>query len=305
MDILEPATGATPMFRRKPWYDAPMYGIGPTDGWKSIPINECGEPLVALGPFSDYPDVATDAVYWGQSPNTSPYRRGQLEGTLLTVFVREWVAKRLRSANTLLPPRHMLLVWDGYRPLSVQHGLYTHHVGRRVGQGESQDFVKVDAQRFVSIPSDDPSRPPPHNTGVAVDLTIIRFSRQDWKRMEMLTRLVMEPESYSDVQTLFTAEMERQELIRRAKPLKMGTVFDAVQPETAARHYEGRRLWPWQYKVRRNRRMLHHVMAQSGLQAYGEEWWHFDALDSQFSLARIRHVGRGAAMYGPATLSPE
>src|SRR3989344_8290908 len=98
-------------------------------GWKEVPINEKGEPLVALGPFSDHREIETDAIYFGQRVN-SPYMVNELNGeepltgSLLTMFVRESVAKQLMEAQRLLPKGMYLAVWEPYRTLEVQQSLF-------------------------------------------------------------------------------------------------------------------------------------------------------------------------------------
>ena len=271
--------------------------------WKTLPIRECGEPLVPLGSFSSYPQIATDSIYVGER-RSSPYPCAQLHNSMFTVFVREGVAKRLAAAASLLPSGHMLLVWDAYRPLTVQQALFDYYVGVLEKNGTPHEQATIDAQRFVSIPSNDPTKPPPHNTGGAVDLTIISFSEKDWREMERLTKIVQIFETSENWQEIYAAEMERQQLIREASmPLEMGTVFDGVRMETATRFYEeldpvqlddqGR-----QYLV--NRRLLWNVMTQVGFSNYPEEWWHFDFGNQFDAIQSGRH-----AIYGAAGFSKE
>mgnify|MGYP001599673629 CR=1 FL=1 len=281
----------------------PIGELGSVDGWKQCQIIECGERLVPLGAFSDYPQIATDSIYFGER-NSSPYETGKLNGALLTVFVREGIAKRLAKAASLLPSGSMLLVWDAYRPLTVQRSLFDHYVGVLENRGVSHEQAIIDAQRFVSMPSDDSSSPSPHNTGGAVDLTIVRFPEVEWREMERLTKIVQMPEISKNWQDIYAAEMERLLLIRRdSMPLEMGTVFDGAHPETATRFYE--ELDPVQlgYKEWRylnNRRLLWNAMVKAGFSNYSEEWWHFD-FGNQFDATR---AGR-SAIYGSAELSKE
>ena len=46
--------------------------LGSVEGWKHLPIIECGERLVPLGAFSNYPQIATDSIYAGER-HSSPY----------------------------------------------------------------------------------------------------------------------------------------------------------------------------------------------------------------------------------------
>lgn len=97
--------------------DQPIGELGSVDGWKQLPIEECSEPLVPLGAFSNYPQIATDSIYVGER-HSSPYPCAELQNAMFTIFVREGVAKQLAKATELLPKAHMLLVWDAYRPLT-------------------------------------------------------------------------------------------------------------------------------------------------------------------------------------------
>lgn len=279
----------------------PIGQLGSVDGWKSLPIQECGEPLVALGSFSNYPQIATSSIYVGERQD-SPYPLAKLAGSLFTVFVREGVAKMLSKAARLLPKGDMLLVWDAYRPLTVQRALFDYYVSVLESRGTPHEQASVDAQKFVSIPSDDPTRPPPHSTGGAVDLTIIRFSADAWRGMERLNRVVAMHEASENWKQIYEAEMQRIKLIREtAMPLKMGTVFDGVHPETATRFYEelgSARLNDEGHQCLDNRRLLWNVMVKAGFSNYLEEWWHFD-YGNQFDGARTGNP----AIYGPAVFS--
>lgn len=114
----------------------PIGELGSVDGWKQLPISECGERLVPLGAFSNYPQIATDSIYAGER-NSSPYPCEQLRSSMLAVFVREGVAERLAKATELLPSGHMLLVWDASglllfsKPCSTTTSVYSKRTGRR------------------------------------------------------------------------------------------------------------------------------------------------------------------------------
>lgn len=284
----------------------PIGELGSVTGWKQLPIHECGERLVPIGPFSMYPQIATDSIYAGEC-NSSPYAfgRGMLRGALLAMFVRKSVAERLAKAAALLPPQHMLLVWDAYRPLHVQRALFDYYVDVLVRHGLAHDTAMVEAQRFVSIPSDDSLKPPPHNTGGAVDLTIVHFpDSRVGRSVQRLGELVLDEEDKMHWDNVQLLTEDRQMKIRLLSvPLKMGTTFDAVAVETATRFYEEMNAESVGEEERRclaNRRLLCGVMAEVGFSNYPEEWWHFD-VGNQFDAAR---TGR-PAIYGSAELSEE
>ena len=130
------------------------------DGWKEVPIQECGEPLEQLEPGER---VLVHRIYAS---------RGYPEAGAAIRF-RSGVITRLRRAAAELPYGLALLVWDGWRSLALQQRLYAEYraqlaaTSRRSGQ-ELDELVQL----FVSIPSTDPLRPSPHLTGGAVDLTL-------------------------------------------------------------------------------------------------------------------------------------
>lgn len=282
-------------------FDKSIQDLGSVEGWKQLPIKECDEPLVPIGSFSGYPEIATSAIYVGERQD-SPYPTAKLEGALFAIFVRKGVAKKLSTAGTLLPADHMFLVWDAYRPLQVQKALFDYFVGVLESRGTPHEQALVDAQTFVSIPSEDPTRPPPHNTGGAVDLSIIRIEAGVREEMRRLNQVVATRETSQNWRQIFEAEMRRIEIIRKhSMLLPMGTVFDGVHPQTATRYYEELDepgMGASERERRDNRRLLYNVMAAVGFSNYPAEWWHFD-YGNQFDMAR---TGR-QAIYGAATFS--
>src|SRR3989338_5982706 len=119
---------------------APIGNLGSVEGWKTLPIHECGEQLVPLGAFSNHRNVATDAIYAGER-QSSPYPWKALTGSVVTIFVREGVAKRLEQAASYLPLGNMLFVWDAYRTLSVQQALFDYFV--KVLESRGADHEKA------------------------------------------------------------------------------------------------------------------------------------------------------------------
>lgn len=78
-------------------------------------------------------------------------------------WLRASVLDRLGAAADSLPDHWGLAVFDGWRPLDLQAELY--------------DAAYRDAdlpEGFVAYPDPDPTTPPPHLTGGAVDLTLTR-----------------------------------------------------------------------------------------------------------------------------------
>ncbi len=274
--------------------------------WNKLPIIECGEPLVPIGPFSQYPQLATSAIYAGERED-SPYAWGQLKGALLSVFLREGVAKKVSRAAELLPRGYMFLALDGFRPFKVQRSLFDTHVERRVASGEDREFVLKDATRFVSVPSDDPKKPAPHNTGGAVDLSLIRlrYASEGYEMEDLLTKIAAGVAS-NNFEQMFAAQMRQLQIIRNSTLVDMESAFDATTPNIATLYYERdvgrlpraeRARWR---ECQKNRRMLVNIMARVGLSNYPEEWWHYDD-GNQFCGAR---TGR-PVVYGATRMSAE
>jgi len=281
---------------------------GEQDGWKTVPIRGSDEKLVPLGAFAGdphaeykpYSQIFTDSMYFAQH-NTSPYKEGQLNGALLTVFVRKAVGDALVEAQKLLPEGYAFVVWDAFRPQEVQGALFEDYRNELISKdGQSLEEATVNAQQFVSIPSDDPSCPPPHNTGASVDLGVVKFNPQDWKRLEELNALI---EKEPNPDKYYAAEMERMQLYRNVEALDMGTRFDEMSEKVESRYYEDRlaegSLLSEENQILLNRRMLVDVMRCVGMSNYGPEWFHFD-LNNQFDAKRM---GKDSALYGAAAMS--
>lgn len=277
---------------RWPKLDRPLPDLGSVSGWKQAPIEECGEPMVALGPFSKYTKVALqDSIYWGER-NTSPYNLMAMKGSLLTPFVRLGVAEALTRAARLLPDRHRFMIWDSYRTLEVQQSLFDGYVAVLESRGTPHEQALVDAQQFVSIPSTDPTRPSPHNTGAVVDLTIVRFSKPDWKDLLEAERYLAS-KNWEDV---YEAEMLRLGLLRHGSEiLDMGTPFDATAPQTATAYFEQNP--DDNPDALRNRRLLYWTLASAGFRSYEEEWWHFSMGDQFWAKKTGKPAFYGAAPY--------
>lgn len=86
------------------------------------------------------------------------------------VWVRESVARRLASADELLPSGIRLLVVEGLRPLTAQtaiHEAYQRALSAEQPELSAREIARL-ASRFVAPPAI-----APHVSGAAVDLTLI------------------------------------------------------------------------------------------------------------------------------------
>lgn len=208
----------------------------PMRPWSDRPIHDNGEPLVALPPtllrLEPHPYVAAGAPY---GPGADPFQ------------LRSGVVDRLLAAQQDLQVRQSdlrLAIFDAWRPLAVQAYMVeqavTAEINRRGIDRADREQVAAVRQavgRFWAPPSPDPSTPPPHSTGAAVDLTLA---------------------SQSD-----------------GAPLAMGGEIDAVDVISEPDHYaaaapgsEGA-LW------HQRRHLLASVMQSAGFAQHPNEWWHF------------------------------
>ncbi len=298
-------------------------GAGNVEGWKNIEVKEGGEKLEPLGMFSGNDDICTAEIYAGTTI-ASPYAEpgSRLDGALTAMFVRQDVATKLRYAQQLLPEGHYLIVMDSLRTLKVQQALYDNYLdGVKAAHSDwDTDTLSTETQKYVSLPSVDPSRPSPHNTGGSVDVEIFRLPdavnrrvREIDDRLDVLAATIPEdptPEQEAndpDVQEAYILVIEKDGLIRdNIDLLDFGTPFDYGGAESALRYYEElqekRPLTDDETEARDNRRELYNATSIAGLMPYRDEYWHFNAPQSQMG-AQV--AGLDVATYGAAELSEE
>lgn len=282
---------------------------GQVQGWKDIPIkeNEHPEPLVPLGLLSrEAATLTTSALYFGEHSN-SPYaeKSNALEGSLLSLFARRSVAHRLLAAEQLLPNGHHLLIFDAYRPYQVQKSLYDFYK-KKLRERQPQldnEALETETQKYVSLPSTDPARPSPHNTGGAVDLAIIKLDQAH--EAELRKAQSQLAGGGLDTAKRIGLEMRMSAIMRRhGKMLDFGTPFDHGGKKAALAYYEAKRtagesLTKSEEAACNNRRLLFDVMTKAGFQPYASEWWHFNAPESQMGAAA---AGRKFATFGAMEL---
>lgn len=285
----------------------PMGEIPSVAGWKEVPIHETEkshEPLVPLGIFSDHRKVFTSSVYADEHEN-SPYTDG-LEGSLMALFVRKGVAEKLDKAAELLPSGYHLMAMDTYRTIEVQRALFKQYESglRTTHPDWSDDEIMTETQKYVSLPSTDPSRPSPHNTGASVDVVIMKVPDEVQEQIDDIDRHL---ENAHDWREEYLLEMLRSELLRKnGEMLDFGTPFDHGDAEASLDYFERKdaegELDPSDWEAASNRRLLFHVMTRAGFEPYAEEWWHYNDPASQMG---AKTAGAEYAEYGAAVLSEE
>lgn len=172
------------------------------------------------------------------------YKEQGIPGATSLCLLRETAARMLADASRLLPTGYSFYIYDAWRPLKVQIGLYEAYYAemrREHPEASDAEIARLTAL-FVSLPSRVLDQAPVHTTGGAVDLTITDDSGQF---------------------------------------LDMGTEFDSFGESAHTAYFEGKRdLSQEERIVKNNRRLLYHVMTQVGFTNLPTEWWHYDYGDS-------------------------
>jgi len=264
--------------------------------------------LVALGPFSRYSHIAGSPIYAGAGTD-SPYYPHGLPHALFTHFVREGVAWRLDHASKNLPPRIIFYPWDCFRKLETQQAIFDHHADglRRDNPGWDEERILVRAQRLVSLPSRDPRKPSPHNTGGAVDITLAQLPVARWIEWKGLTLLIsrawQQDSQFLNWKVLYLFHMRVMDVVRRYSTLlSMGSRFDEACPVTESNYYKLHLPQNRAEKIiARNRELLCRVLETVGFRRYAEEWWHFNLGNQMW--AEDAHAPY--AYYGAACFSEE
>lgn len=124
-------------------------------------INEHNEPLVSLTKAG----FLCDSQY---------YRQG-IAGSLKDCYARSGVVGKLLIAQTMLPKGLKFKIYDAYRPVGVQQRLWNFYRGQIniKNPGLTEEELDKRTSFFVSKPSWDENQPSLHNTGGAIDLTLV------------------------------------------------------------------------------------------------------------------------------------
>ncbi len=230
--------------------------------WINIKINECDEPLISI-PKSIFRLTPHPYMSLG-----APYLNGADPWVL-----RKSVSKRLNEAQKYLSERNpnlQLALFDAWRPISVQKFMFDHTLhetckSRGVDindQSVKGTIIEIieEVGRFWANPTSNPSTPPPHSTGAAIDLTLADMS---------------------------------------GNPLDLGGEIDFIGAKSRPDFYEKDSLrMPYsKYHLYHSRRsLLSSTMEQAGFVQHPSEWWHFSYGDQAWSWLSKQ----GNAIYGAA-----
>jgi zinc D-Ala-D-Ala dipeptidase len=208
--------------------------------YRQVPIQECGEPLVAIplrlfAVETPHPYIKCGADYEGKSP----------------YYLRQGVLDRVIQAQERLQqlqPGWKLQIFDAYRPVEVQQYMvdYTFReaVTRRgldVAQlsPTESDQIWQDVYQIWAVPSFDLDTPPPHSTGAAIDLTLVD---------------------------------------EHGIPVDMGSLIDEMSPRSYPEHFATTND-PIKQQYHRHRQLLEKTMHSAGFIRHPAEWWHFSIGD--------------------------
>lgn len=208
--------------------------------YRQVPIQECGEPLVAIplklfAVETPHPYIKCGAEYAGKSP----------------YYLRQGVLDRAIQAQERLQQLHpdwQIQIFDAYRPVEVQQYMvdYTFRdavANRGLDLAElspaESDQIWQDVYQIWAIPSFDLDTPPPHSTGAAIDITLV------------------------------------DEL---GIPVNMGSPIDEMSPRSQPQHFANSSD-PVEQNYHHNRQLLCQIMNYAGFVRHPEEWWHFSIGD--------------------------
>jgi D-alanyl-D-alanine dipeptidase len=200
------------------------------DGFKDVKIIECDEPLVNMKNI--HPKIHIQSMYYEWNIPTA----------LESIHVRQDVANKLIAVAENLPEHIHLLLWDGWRPVTVQQALFDDYVRTLSNKHPSLSIERLQymALDFVSLPSKNPLCPSTHATGGAIDLTLCD---------------------------------------RNSKPLNLGTAFDDFTDKANTRYLEIENIKEKSFadkEAQNLRRILFHEMTKVGFTNFHNEWWHYD-----------------------------
>jgi len=233
--------------------------------YRTIPITECGEPLVpiqkGLFPLFDPPPyVACGAPYGDASP----------------WMLRKGVAEALTRAQEKLItrcPGWKIMIFDAYRPNEVQAFMVNREFGIKAKEAGLDPAALTPAQReklaekvykYWGVPSEDPATPPPHSTGAAIDCT---FMDEHGHEVDMGSPI--------------------DEGTERSDPNHFATATDTAGKQAHA-----------------NRTLLAELMRNEGFHMHENEWWHFSKGDQYWAWCEreSKPSNQAIAIYGRAAL---
>ena len=217
--------------------------------YQQIPIEECGEALVEI-PLNIFPSESPHAY----QKLGAPYHLSKVNSPY---FVREQVLESLFLAAEKLQSERAgwrISIFDAYRPVAVQQFMVDCAFSDALkAEGLTPDSPSLTAGKrqailelvyqFWALPSLDPSTPPPHSTGAAVDVTLVNNDGEN---------------------------------------VNMGSPIDELSPRSYPNHFADS-TDPVEREYHQNRQLLARIMVGAGFKQHLNEWWHFSLGDQMWA----------------------
>ncbi|MBI1293670.1 hypothetical protein GC175_01780 [bacterium] len=127
----------------------------------NIPIEECGEPLLSVSDVVPNLRIQMTSIRYEYAGSN-------------TLYARKSVCGMLKSVAAELAPAYELILFDAYRPIEYQRMRYRSVFDSLRTKYPLKTDEEIEALTFAVVfpPDEDPSKPPPHATGGAVDVAI-------------------------------------------------------------------------------------------------------------------------------------
>jgi D-alanyl-D-alanine dipeptidase len=229
---------ARPVPETSPVLQEPLAPTGPAEGLNHEDLRDAA--AFGLAGRNHYAH-ARNPPYWAAAP-----------GAIDRLLLRESVGDRLAAADRRLKTEGLqLFLYDAWRPRAVQayfHDVWTPQMLRARHPELSEAEIAARVGQYWSAPTRDPHRPAPHETGAAVDLTIV---------------------------------------CAESGPLWMGGVFDDPSAVSHTRRFEVAAAPDSlsDAEAQANRRLLYWIMTEAGFVNYANEWWHYSWGDRSWAAA--------------------
>lgn len=191
--------------------------------------------------------IAAVPYYHIADGSNAPYER-RIEGSMSRVLCRSGLVPMLHRANELLADQGCeLVVYDAYRPIETQKGLWSWALSKFTR--ENPDLANAEVVELTSQYSSDPRRFDPadsstwptHSTGGSVDVML---------------------QSLGDGAVLdLGAAFDDLGPVAHTDHLERSVICGEIEPNTSALL---------------NRRLLYYAMTQAGFVNYPAEFWHYD-----------------------------
>lgn len=129
------------------------------------PINEQFVDLLNFNKYFEFESYYFDKHFYGATKH---------------LYVRETVFEKLKEASKYLPMGYKLLIFDAWRPLSLQMTLYEKQYKKFSNEfpNAHEGELIQKTRELIATPSSDENNPFNHSTGGVVSLTIVNNNKK-------------------------------------------------------------------------------------------------------------------------------